>query len=416
MAEPTRVVVVGASLAGVNAARAIRRHGFDGQIVVLDRQPHSPYDRPPLSKTFLTGDGDEASLSLRLANELDVDWWPNSIAEHLDVSRQCVAVSQPSKTLELAYDGLVVANGAEPRSLPGVSDGALVGRKVFELRTLDDARALRTAMVQAAQRKGRVVVCGAGFIGAEVAASGRQLGLSVTLVDIGAAPLERVLPSDAGMLVAALHQTHGVDVRLGTGLEEVSESGSELSVSFSDGSVEMVDIVVVGIGVVPSTGWLVGSGLTLENGVRVDAQCVAGPNIVAAGDIAEWPNTRFGGKLMRVEQWDNAVEMGSFAGRRLVDLLDGRSTEAVFAPVPWFWSDQFDRKIQLAGVVSQSSEIVQGSYSEQRFVEIFADGPKLCGALAWNRPRHAIMARQLIVDGATISEARERLAPPPAES
>lgn len=407
-----RVVIVGASLAGVNAAKAIRRSGFDGEVVVLDRQSHSPYDRPPLSKDFLTGDGNEASLALRAANELDVDWWSDSTALGLDVKTQRITVAQAADSQELTYDGLVIANGAEPRALPGVTDGPLLGN-VFELRTLDDARAIRAAMFQIGRPSDRMLVCGAGFIGAEVAASARQLGFEVILIDLAEAPLERVLPRDAGMLIAKLHRSHGVDVRLGTGVESVSKSGAELSATLSDGSTEPVDIVVVGIGVIPATDWLASSGLELANGVRVDEQCVAGPNIVAAGDIAMWPNRRFGGKLMRIEQWDNAVEMGAFAGRRLVDVLAGRTTEDVFEPVPWFWSDQFDRKIQLAGVVSETSEIVQGSYTKHRFVEIFAEGSRLCGALAWNRPRHAIMARQLIANGASMAEAREKLAPPP---
>ncbi len=174
--------------------------------------------------------------------------------------------------------------------------------------------------------------------------------------------------------------------------------------------------MVVGIGVVPSTDWLAGSGLTIDNGIVCDATCLAAPGVVAAGDVSRWPNQRFGADdapLTRVEQWDNAVEQGGYVARRLMAWANGEDIEP-YTPVPWFWSDQYDTKIQLAGTPTGRSEIVQGSFEEQRVVQIFLDDDGLLvGALAWNRPRQAIQSRQLIGRGATADEARETLAPPP---
>ena len=177
--------------------------------------------------------------------------------------------------------------------------------------------------------------------------------------------------------------------------------------ALGDGTVIDAPVVVVGIGVVPNTEWLEGSGLTLDNGLVADETCLAAPGVVVAGDVGRWFNPRFGG-LMRVEQWDNAVEMGGYAGRRLLAWSRHEAVEP-FAPVPWFWSDQYDRKIQLAGVPGPDVEVVQGSLAEQRFVRVYHRGGAVVGALCWNRPRQAILARELVGRGAPIGEARQVL-------
>ncbi len=406
----TSIAIVGASLAGTQAAQVLRRADYDGTLVMIGSEPHYPYDRPPLSKNFLVDEEvDEQRLRLRPTldpDALGIDWELGRSAAALDVDRSELTLDD-GKTI--AFDGLVIATGASPRRLPG-SEQHPTG--VFELRTLDDARAIRAAL---AAKPGRVVVCGAGFIGAEVAASARALGLDVTLVDVAAVPLDRVLDQQAGMAVADLHRQHGVDVRLETGVaafEQHSDgSGRVSAVVLTDGSTLPADLVVIGIGVVPNTGWLAGSGLEVDNGVVVDETCLAAPAIVAAGDVARWPNRRFGGQMMRVEQWDNAVEMGMYAGKRLLADLNGEPAPEPFQPVPWFWSDQYDRKIQLAGLVDEHRELIQGSFEEQRFVQIYADNDgRFVGALCWNRPRQAITARQLIAAGESLEVARERLA------
>ena len=399
------VVIVGASLAGLQAAQTLRRADEALSITMIGAEPHLPYDRPPLSKHYLAGEWDDDKLRLRAATDPDalgVEWRLGVAATGLAVADRVVALADGSV---VEFDGLVIATGATPRTLPG---GELHG--VHVLRTLDDATALRTHFDA---EPDRVVVIGCGFIGAEVAATARTRGLDVTIIEAADTPLSRVLPEEAGDQITALHRSHGVDVRLGTGATIRGDNGSVTAVELGDGTVIDTDCVVIGIGVVPVVDWLADSGLTLDNGVVCDATCMAAPGIVAAGDVARWPNQRFGSDLTRVEQWDNAVEQGGYVGRRLLAWAAGGDIEP-YTPVPWFWSDQYDRKIQLAGVPSQRWELVQGTFDEQRFVQMFVDDDDaIVGALTFNRPRQAIQSRQLITRGASAVEARETLAPPP---
>jgi NADPH-dependent 2,4-dienoyl-CoA reductase/sulfur reductase-like enzyme len=407
-----RVVIVGASLAGVHAAQALRRQGYDGELVVVGDETHYPYDRPPLSKAFLAGTVDADRLRLRPTADpgaLGIEWMLGRRATGLELhpGPGGGGAVRLDGGQSVRFDGLVIATGARPRQLPGADgyDG------VHLLRTLDDCRSLRAAFEQ---RPGRVAVIGCGFIGAEVAATARQLGLDVTIIEAAEAPLTRVLDAEAGMAVAELHRGHGVEVLLGVQVAElVGDNGRVRALRLSDGSTLEAPVVVVGIGVVPNTEWLDGSGLTIDDGVVADETCLAWPGVVVAGDVARWPNGRFGGHLMRVEQWDNALDMGSYAGRRLLAWSQGEPVEP-YGPVPWFWSDQYDRKIQLAGVAAPSAEVVQGTLGDQQFVRLYHAGPgggadEVTGALCWNRPRQAIMARQLIAGRASLDEAREKL-------
>ncbi|MEL6981634.1 MAG: FAD-dependent oxidoreductase [Actinomycetota bacterium] len=405
----TTLVVAGASLAGVQAAQVVRREGFDGRLVLIGDEPHQPYDRPPLSKEYLTAEeADEDRIKLRATADpdaLDIDWRLGRRAVSLDQGASTITLDDGE---ELAWDGLVIATGARPRRLPGQrADDGSARPGILELRTLDDARQLRAHIDGGATS---LVVCGAGFIGAEVAASARQRGLDVTLLDAAPVPMDRVLDQAAGEAVADLHRANGVDVRLGVKVTEFSQGPDGSAVVVLDDGTEIVsDAVVVGIGVVPNTDWLADTSLDIDDGFLTDATTLAAPGIVAAGDVARWPNARFDGRLMRVEQWDNAIDMGGHAARRLLAELDG-ADGATYAPVPWFWSDQYDRKIQLAGLVGPTVEVVQGSIEEARFVQIYGDDEgRCCGALCWNRPRQAIQARQLIAEGESLDTARERL-------
>ncbi len=401
-----RVVVVGASLAGLHAAQALRRQGFDGELTLVGDEPHYPYDRPPLSKDFLAGPGGDAG-KLRLRPAAD----PDALGVRWLLGRRAVGLTrrEPSGGQVLLddggvvdYDGLIVATGARPRPLPGGPEG-LTGLHV--LRTLDHALRLREALDAGPSR---VVVIGFGFIGAEVAATARARGLEVTVLEAAEAPLARVLDAEAGMAVADLHRGHGVDVRLGATVAGLSADGHAASgVQLGDGTVIEAEVVVVGIGVTPNTDWLEGTGLVIDDGLVADETGLAAPGIVVAGDVARWPNPRFG-RLMRVEQWDNAVEMGGYAGRRLLAWSRGEAVEP-FAPVPWFWSDQYDRKIQLAGVPGPEVAMAQGTLAEQRFVRVYHANGVVVGALCWNRPRQAIQARELVGRAAPLSEALEVL-------
>lgn len=279
---------------------------------------------------------------------------------------------------------------------------------MFVLRSLDDAAALRQAFDATPSR---VVVTGAGFIGAEVAATARGLGLEVTMVEALPTPLARVLGEQMGRLLAAVHRDHGVDLRTGVGVVSVDGGDRVESVTLSDGSVVAADVVVVGIGVTPNTEWLQGSGLRIDDGVVCDAGCLAAPAVAAAGDVARWPNPRFcaPGETMRVEHWDNAVEQGIFAARRLLsgDSDAGVHEDNVFAPIPWFWSDQYELKIQLAGSVRPDDqvEIVAGSPEERRLAALYGRKGRLVGVLGLNRPRHVMKYRALIEQRAGFSEA-----------
>ncbi len=377
----SRIVVVGASLAGLQAAVTLRAEGFAGPLTIVGDEPHRPYDRPPLSKQVLTGEwgADRIALPAGSGDSLDAQWELGAGAEALDLAGRRVVLADGRA---LRFDGLVVATGAAPRPLPGV--GVLEG--VHTLRTIEDAVSVRAALEAGARR---VVVVGAGFIGAEVAASCRQSGADVTLVEPLAQPLARVLPASVGAVLAEVHRGHGVDVRLGVGVETLEGRGHVTGVGLADGTSVPADLVVVGIGVVPCTRWLEHSGLTLDDGVLCDGTTLAAPGVVAAGDVARWPNPRYG-EVMRVEHWEHAIDMGTHAARRLLAHLAGTPGEA-FAPVPWFWSDQYDRKIQLAGRPRPTDqfEVVAGALAEAKFCGLFGRDGQVVAALGMNMPKGA---------------------------
>jgi 3-phenylpropionate/trans-cinnamate dioxygenase ferredoxin reductase subunit len=293
-----RITVVGASLAGYRAAQTLRREGFDGELVVVGGEPERPYDRPPLSKRFLAGQVELADISLERGGEdLRIDWRLGTMATAFDaVSRRVTLAS--GEVVE--SDGVILACGARPRSLPG---DPLAG--VHVLRAAGDSAALRGDLLAGPRR---LVVIGAGFIGAEVAATARGMGLEVTIVETLDLPLARVLPPALGQVCADLHRDHGVDLRLGVGVSRLRADGSGrvAALELADGSSIEADVVLVGIGVVPNTEWLQGSGLTIDDGVVCDETTLAAPGVVAAGDVARWTNPRFG-ESARVEHWDNVV-------------------------------------------------------------------------------------------------------------
>jgi NADPH-dependent 2,4-dienoyl-CoA reductase/sulfur reductase-like enzyme len=369
---------------------ALREGGFSGSLTVIGAEPHLPYDRPPLSKHILAGTWalDRLPLAAVGVDHMDVEWRLGVPARALDLDARRVELEDGSA---VSFDGLVIATGSRVRTLPGQPD--LAG--IHTLRTLDDCLALRADLEAVPSR---VVVVGAGFIGAEVAATARQRGLEVTLLEALPVPLQRVLGDRMGSVCADLHRDQGVDVRLSTGVDAFVDDakGRVAGVVLSDGTTLEADVVVVGVGVVPNTEWLEGSGLTIDNGVVCDETCLAAPGVVAAGDVARWPNRRFG-EVMRVEHWENAQEQGSHAARRLL------GDTAPYEPVPWFWSDQYDRKIQLAGRSGPDDEvrIVDGSIDERRFVAVYGRAGRLVGVLGMNRPRPVIQYRRLIAEGAS---------------
>ena len=390
------VVVVGGSLAGFRAVEELRHQGYDGRLTVIGAEPHLPYDRPPLSKQILSGKWDVDRLPLNPVGkdiaELDIEWRLGVAASALDLARREVELANGER---VGYDALVIATGAGVRTLPG--QPALEGLHV--LRTVDDCLALRADLDRAPQR---VVVVGAGFIGAEVAATARERGLDVTVLEALSTPLQRVLGDEIGAVCGEIHRDHGVDLRVNTGVDGFHDDGRGrlTGIGLSDGSTIAAEVAVVGVGVTPNTAWLEGSGLTLDNGVVCDETCLAAADVVAAGDVARWPNARFG-EVMRVEHWENAQDQGGHAARRLLGHAEP------YTPVPWFWSDQYDRKIQLAGRSRADDEvrIVDGSIDERRFVAIYGRAGMLVGVLGMNRPRVVMEYRQLIAGGASWDDA-----------
>ena len=390
------VTVVGASLAGMRAAEALRREGFDGTVTVIGDETDAPYDRPPLSKQVLAGEWPPERVALydeETLADLRLSWRLGRRAVGFDAASQTVTLDDGER---LTSDGVVIATGARTRTLRDAE--SLAG--VYTLRTLADSLAIRAEFDAT---PGRVVVVGAGFIGAEVAATARDRGLDVTMVEMAETPLERVLGVAMGRVCAEVHVDHGVDLRLGVGVESLNGTDRVEQVVLTDGTRLDVDVVVVGVGVIPNTEWLEGSGLEIANGVVCDETCLAAPGVVAAGDVARWPNRLFG-ESMRVEHWDNAIGQGIAAARRL---LAGDGGGEPFAPVPWFWSDQYDRKIQLAGRSGPDDEVVvvTGEPAERRFAAIYGRAGRIVAVLGFNRPRHVMQYRRLIARSASWDDA-----------
>ncbi len=389
-------MVVGASLAGLRAAETLRGEGFSGRLALIGAEPHLPYDRPPLSKEILRGEWEPERIALRPRgyHDLELDLRLGRRARALDLATRRLELDDGER---LEWDGLVIATGASPRTLPG----AAPLDNVHLLRTLDDALALRSAL----ERTPRVLVVGAGFIGAEVAASCRRRGLEVTVVEPLRVPLERALGPELGEHVARLHREEGVDLRCGIGVSALEGERQVRGVRLVDGTRLPADVVVIGVGVAPETAWLEGSGLTLENGVVCDDTGTAAPQVVAAGDVARWRHPLFD-ESVRVEHWTNAVEQGVHAARRL---LLGADAAGAFARVPFFWSDQYDVKIQLAGLPGADDQvrIVHGDPASRRFVALYGRAGRLRAALAFNNPRRLLAWRRRIGERLAFDKALE---------
>ena len=395
---PRRIVVVGASLAGLSALEALRSDGYTGELVAVGAETAMPYDRPPLSKQVLQGTWEPEQTALRDCahyDALDVDWRLGRRAVSLDLAARTVALDGADPE-PLRFDGLVIATGATPRTLPDTP--ALAG--IHVLRTLQDCLALRKEL----EGNPKVCVVGGGFIGAEVAASCRSRGLDVTILEALPAPLARAFPAEMGRACVALHRDRGVDLRCGVAVEGFDGGPRVERVRLAGGGAVAADVVVIGVGVTPETGWLESSGLPLANGVVCDETCATpAPGVVAAGDVARWPNPLFE-EEMRVEHWSNAVEQGTAAAKRL---LAGPGEAVPFRTVPYFWSDQYDTKIQFVGRCTADDEVrvVDGSVEDGRFVALFRRRDRLFGALAFNRPRLLMGYRRLIAAGASWDDA-----------
>jgi NADPH-dependent 2,4-dienoyl-CoA reductase/sulfur reductase-like enzyme len=390
-----RIAIVGASLAGLRAAETLRARGFDGELTLIGDEPHRPYDRPPLSKQVLQGSLEPEQTFFHQKDGYDalaLDMRLGVRATSVDLRARRVTLADGTST---HYDRLIIAAGARARTIPGIAPRA----GLLVLRGLDDAITLRRELMHAAH----VAIVGAGFIGLEVAASCRARGLRVTVIEALPVPLSPVLAPTLCEMVAAMHRDHGVDLRTGVFVSNVLGEARVVGVALSDGSRINADVVVVGIGVTPNTEWLESSGLPLDNGVVCDGSGQAAPGVYAAGDVARVVN-RWHGDSPRIEHWTNAVEQGVHAAE---NALAGPGASTSFSSVPYFWSDQYDRKIQFIGRAGRHDEmvIVDGSLADRRLVALFRRGDRVVACLAVNQPRALIKYRKLLAAGTSWTAA-----------
>lgn len=400
MSDTRHLVVVGASLAGLRASEAARADGFEGKITLIGAEPHLPYDRPPLSKAYLDRAlDDQAPVSTEfrsesiLRDELKVDLLLGVRAVGLDTTARIVTLADGRK---VQYDALVIATGADARTLPG-TDG-LGG--VHTLRTVDDAIAVRAALDAGA----RTVVIGAGFIGSEVASGARKRGLSPVVIEALPTPLVRAVGQEMGATLASLHTRNGTDLRCGVGVASIEGDGHVERVVLEDGNAIPADLVVVGAGAVPGVGWLEGSGLTLDNGVVCDENLWTGvEGVYTAGDVARWHNGTFD-RLMRLEHWTSAAEQGATAARNALNPYAPKA----YSTVPYFWSDWYDVRIQFVGSpAADEIVVIEDLDVDGRIVALYREGDRLVGVLTVDGQTEIMKYRGQIMKGTSFTDAVE---------
>ncbi|CDO31317.1 NAD(P)/FAD-dependent oxidoreductase [Mycolicibacterium porcinum] len=393
MTADAGIVVVGASAAGLSVAETLRRGGFDGPITLIGEENRLPYDRPPLSKEVLADAWPEHRLELREPDKiaaLNLDLRLGVRADSLDAASRAVTLSDGS---QVRYRDLVIATGVRPRRLPG-TDGVA---GVHVLRTLDDARRLRTELA----RNPRLVIVGAGFLGAEVASVARTAGATVTLVSGVDAPLSDVLGNELGRLLIDVHVEHGVRIHAGVKVVGiVTEGGRATGVQLADGTTLAADAVLVSIGSIPNTEWLAGSGIPTGDGVLCDEYCRAAPGVWAAGDVASWYHVGIGERI-RVEHRTNAAEQGLAVAR---NILAG-SNPTPFVPIPYIWSDQYDLKLQIYGLPrgADSFTVTDGSIGDRELVAVYGKGGRARAAVGINMIRPLRTARSLVAARADLT-------------
>jgi 3-phenylpropionate/trans-cinnamate dioxygenase ferredoxin reductase subunit len=372
MTSDRTFVIVGASLTGAKAAETLRAEGFDERVVLIGDEDERPYERPPLSKDYLRGEADRETVYVhpeRFYAEHDIELRLDRTAVSVDVVGNELALDDGER---LRYDRLLLATGAEPRSL-SIPGGDLAG--VLYLRSVADCDALRGRL----DRGGAVVVIGAGWIGAEVAASARQRGLDVTVIDPLTVPLERVLGTEVGAVYRDIHVDHGVHMLLGTGVEAFEGGTAVERVRTSDGRELECDFVVVGVGVQPRIGLAAQAGLAVDNGILVDERLqTSAPGVFAAGDVAN-AHHPFYGERIRVEHWANALHQGPVAARAMLGHAD------VYDRLPYFFSDQYDVGMEYAGFARSWDRVVfRGDPATREFIAFWLTGDRVVAGMNVN--------------------------------
>ena len=407
-----RIAIVGASLAGLRAAEALRLAGFTGPLTLIGDEPHAPYDRPPLSKTVLSGWLPIEHTTLPQFTPLDAEWLLGVPAAALDLARKQIRLADGH---DVPFDRVLIATGTRARPWPDETEGNLDG--VFTIRTRDDAVALRERL---AAGPNRVLIVGGGFIGSEVASVCRELGLPVTVAERGTAPLSGALGATAGWAAARLQRQHGVDLRCGVTVQALTGNGRVQRAHLSDGDVLDIDVAVMALGALRNVEWLRGAGLAADGrGVACDASCrvfsaegVVLDDVFVAGDVARWPHPLFDGQLIAVEHWENAVKQAAVAAHNMVRPAAERQAHNA---LPAFWSNQFGLNIKSVGLPTIASEIlvVQGSVPDHRFVAVYGGGGRVVAAVAVNAPRWLSYYQSLVETRAPFPPPREVVETPP---
>jgi 3-phenylpropionate/trans-cinnamate dioxygenase ferredoxin reductase component len=390
-------VIVGASLAGATAAEALREEGFDGRVLLVGAEPERPYERPPLSKDYVRGESEREKTYVHPESfyaEREIDLRTGTVAEAIDPTAHEVGLAGGER---VRYDRLLIATGAEPRRLK-IAGAELDG--VHYLRTLEDSDALRARL----DVGGRAVVVGAGWIGAEVAASARERGLEVTVIEPASVPLERVLGPEVGAIYRDIHREHGVELLLGTGVEALEGDGDVVRVRTSDGRALDCDFVVVGVGVKPRTELAEAAGLAVDNGILVDANLrTSAPDIFAAGDVANAQHP-FYGQRIRVEHWANAKHQGPAAARNML------GKDASYDRIPYFFSDQYDTGMEYAGYATSWDQVVfRGDPASREFIAFWLQAGRVVAGMnfnVWEVNDHiqALIRSHAVIDPARLTD------------
>ncbi|KOS58175.1 NAD(P)/FAD-dependent oxidoreductase [Rhodococcus rhodochrous] len=400
----SKLVVVGASLAGLRAVEGARRSGFSGEIVLLGDEDRLPYDRPPLSKAVLTAATTADIAPLRtetvLRNELGVTLKLGTRATALDTNEKVVYTADD----EIPYTAAVLATGCRARTLPDIGTHPAV----HVLRAAGDALALRKALDNART----LVVIGAGFVGSEVASAARTRGIDVTIVESSGAPLAHAVGAEPGALLTQLHEYNGTRVLLNSTVTTVTDRKPGAALTLADGRVLEADLVLVAVGAIPNVEWLASSRLDITDGIICNADLgVGAPGLAAAGDICNWPDRRWG-RRFRLEHWTNAAEQGAHAARTA---LSPDATEP-FSAIPYFWSEWYGVKVQKVGRADCNDHLVIGDIDAGRYVVLYGHGGKLLGALTVGRPGETMKLRRLIENHTdwhdAVDFARKRATPP----
>ena len=406
--EPASIVVVGASLAGLRGAEALRRGGYDGALTLVGAEPYRPYDRPPLSKHVLAGELEAGATRLPELTALRARWRLGSAAVGLDRAARTIRLADGSV---LAYDRLLLATGAEARPWPSARGGGLSG--IHTLRGRDDAAALRAALIAGPRR---VLIVGGGLIGCEAASCLRDLGLPVTLADPNPTPLANALGTFVGGVIAGCLRDAGVTFRPGTMVHafEGDAAGRVARARLADGSTVETDLVIAALGAIRATGWLSGAGLMADGGgVTCDAACRARDadgatcaDIYVAGDVARWPIRLYGDRLVSVEHWGNAVEQAAHAAR---NMLAGPDDQRPYEHLPAFWSSQFGINIKLVGLPegADSVAVVQGSRASRRFLAVYGRAGRSIAALSFDQARWLPAYAEAVRAGAAFPPIRD---------